>query len=797
MNKEQEEKAQTTEAKEAVDQDTNNKEQPVQELQKQAEDSKDKKEDKTPVTSEADQAEEKEETQAERAPTGELNDNAMAIEQQTAIKNVGMSEANTTPPAEPKGPMREANPQTTIQDPQGEEDFKKSETSSEREPRKRRRSTTESRAAKQEEAKEEDTQLNDESSKQKDKPARESRAPRKEFNSDDPGQMFDWGAYESGSETSSTDQQSSLKSLYEESFSDIDENAITKGKVVAITDKDVVLDIGFKSDGAISLSEFKYNPDLKVGDQVDVLVQSKEDSSGQLQISHKKALAESSWYNINDAFEKETVVKGYVKERTKGGMLVEVLGMDAFLPGSQIDVKPVKDYDAYVGTAIELKVVKVNPVYRNIVVSHKALIESGLEQQKSEILGSLEKGQVLEGTVKNITSFGAFVDLGGVDGLVHITDITWGRLNHPSEVLQEGQTINIVVLDYDEEKQRISLGMKQLTPHPWEVLDEAIKEESQIKGRVVNLEDYGAFVEIAPGVEGLVHVSEMSWSTHLKSPKEYVKPGDEVDVIVLNIDREDRKLSLGMKQLAEDPWDKVEEKYPEGSTQPAIVRSMTNFGLFCELEPGIDGLVHISDLSWTRKFNHPAEFTKVGEKMDVVVLEVDKENRRLSLGHKQLEEDPWDTFESIFLEGSVHKGVIQKIEDKGAIISMPYGVEAFAPKRHLSKADKTRPREEETLDFKVIEFDRMSRRIVLSHSDIWRDEERTKRGDVEKDRRAADRDTQRQLRRRGTSDKTTLADELDILAQLKSQMEEQDRARQRKAMKKMDDKKVDDKTTEE
>jgi small subunit ribosomal protein S1 len=463
--------------------------------------------------------------------------------------------------------------------------------------------------------------------------------------------------------------------------------------------------------------------------------------------------------------------------------------MDAFLPGSQLDVKPIKDYDAYVGTRMDLKVVKINPQYRNIVVSHKAIIESDLEQQKTEILGKLEKGQVLEGVVKNLTSFGVFVDLGGVDGLIHITDVSWGRINHPEEVLELGQKINVVVLDYDEDKKRISLGMKQLTPHPWETLPEDIQEGSVVKGKVVNLEDYGAFIEIFPGVEGLVHVSEMSWSTHLKSPQEYVKLGDEVEAKVLSIDREERKLSLGLKQLTTDPWANIEEKYPVGSRHTATVRSMTNFGLFVELEEGIDGLVHISDLSWTKKFAHPAEFTKVGEKLDVVVLDLDKENRRLSLGHKQLEEDPWDTFESIFLEGSVHEGVLLTVEEKGATVGLPYGVEAFVPKKFLNKADKSKPRVDETLEFKVIEFDKSNRKIILSHSDVWRDEERRNNAASDEERKAQDERTRKDIKKvKSGVEKTTLADELDILQQLKNQMEQQDKVKQKEAMAKMDSK---------
>ena len=600
-------------------------------------------------------------------------------------------------------------------------------------------------------------------------------------------ESFDWSSYQGGKLKYSANERTSLEKLYEKSFNEIEENQVLMGKVVGITDKDVILNIGFKSDGLVALSEFKYNPELKVGDEVEIIVENREDKNGQIVISHKKAQTERAWDRIQEAHEKDEIVKGYIKDRTKGGMVVDLMGMDAFLPGSQLDVKPIKDYDSYVGQYLDLKVVKINPLYRNIVVSHKAIIESGLELQKTEILSKLEKGQVLEGIVKNLTSFGVFVDLGGVDGLIHITDVSWGRINHPEEILELGQKINVVVLDYDEEKKRISLGMKQLTPHPWETLPEEIKEGSTVKGKVVNLEDYGAFVEIFPGVEGLVHVSEMSWSTHLKSPSEYVKLGDEIDVKVLNIDREERKLSLGIKQLTTDPWDTVVEKYPVGSKHKSVVRSMTNFGLFVELEEGIDGLVHISDLSWTRKYNHPAEFTKVGEPLEVVVLGVEKDNRKLSLGHKQLEEDPWDTFESIFLEGSVHQGVIHTFEEKGATVGLPYGVEAFAPKKFMNKLDKSRPKVDETLDFKVIEFDKSNRKIIVSHSDVWREEEKAQYNREENEKRTEEDNTRKDVKKvKASVEKSTLADELDILSQLKNKMEASDKEKQKEAMAKMD-----------
>ena len=596
---------------------------------------------------------------------------------------------------------------------------------------------------------------------------------------------FNWDEYENGGIAVSN--KSEMDVLYSATIKNPEEKVVIMGTVVAITDKDVVLDIGFKSDGLVSIAEFKYRGIPEIGEEVEIIVESKEDKNGQILISHKKAQAEKSWNEVVKALEEDRIVQGYIKDRTKGGMIVDLMGLEAFLPGSQLDIKPIKDYDDYVGKTMDLKIVKINPIFRNIVVSHKAIIENDLELQKVEILGKLEKGQVLEGVIKNLTSFGVFVDLGGVDGLIHITDISWGRVNHPEEVLEVGQKINIVVLDYDEEKKRISLGMKQLTPHPWDTIPEDVVEGYKLKGKVVNIEDYGAFIEIFPGVEGLVHVSEMSWSTHLKSPQEYVKLNDEVDAVVLSIDREERKLSLGLKQLHSDPWANIDNKYDVGTKHNAVVRSMTNFGLFVELEEGIDGLVHISDLSWTKKFSHPAEFTKVGEKLDIVVLDIDKETRRLSLGHKQLEEDPWETFESIFLEGSIHQGVIHSLEEKGAVIGLPYGVEAFAPKKHMSKADKSKAKVDETLDFKVIEFDKANKKIIVSHTDIWKEEERKNKEKEEVENREKVERTKKDLKKvKDKVEKSTLADELDILAQLKSKMEEEDKVKQQEAMAKMD-----------
>ncbi|PSR05939.1 MAG: 30S ribosomal protein S1 [Bacteroidetes bacterium SW_10_40_5] len=571
-----------------------------------------------------------------------------------------------------------------------------------------------------------------------------------------PKEDFDWEKFEEGEEEYSKEEKKELEQLYTQNLSIVEDRQLVTGKVVNITDRDVVLNIGFKSDGLVQLSEFKDKPDLKVGDEVEVLVEQAEDREGQLHLSHKKAIEEKAWGTIVDSHE---------------------------------DIKPIKDYDAFVGQTMDLKVVKLNLAFRNIVVSHKAIIESDLEQQKSQILSDLEKGQVLEGTVKNLTSFGVFVDLGGVDGLIHITDVSWGRINHPEEVLELGQKINVVVLYYDEEKKRISLGLKQLYDHPWDTLPDDIQESSKVTGKVVNIEDYGAFVEIHPGVEGLVHVSEMSWSQHLKSPEEYVNLGDEVETVVLSIDREERKLSLGMKQLTEDPWEQVEEKYTVGSQHNATVRSVTNFGLFVELEEGIDGLFHFSDLSWTKKYNHPNEFTKVGEQIDVVVLEIDKNNRRLSLGVKQLEEDPWDTFESIFLVDSVHEGGVEKIEDKGAIISLPYSVEAFAPNKHLMKEDKNKLQEEETLQFKVIEFDKENRRIVVSHTDIWKEEERARKEAEEQERKKEETETKKDVKNvKSKIEQPTLGEEYDSLKTLKSQLEETEKQRQQEAMQDMEEK---------
>ncbi|MED9800202.1 MAG: 30S ribosomal protein S1 [Prevotella sp.] len=525
---------------------------------------------------------------------------------------------------------------------------------------------------------------------------------------------FNWDEFENGSNASVN--KADQENAYDETLNKVTDNQVVEGTVISIDKKEVIVNIGYKSDGIIPAAEFRYNPDLKVGDKVEVYVESQEDKKGQLVLSHKKARLSKSWDRINEALEKEEIIQGYIKCRTKGGMIVDVFGIEAFLPGSQIDVHPIRDYDIFVGKTMEFKVVKINQEFRNVVVSHKALIEAELEQQRKEIISKLEKGQILEGTVKNITSYGVFVDLGGVDGLIHITDLSWGRVSDPHEIVNLDDKINVVILDFDEEKKRIALGLKQLTPHPWDALDPNLKVGDHVKGRVVVMADYGAFVEVAPGVEGLIHVSEMSWSQHLRSAQDFMKVGDEVEAVILTLDREERKMSLGIKQLKEDPWENIEVKYPIGSKHTAKVRNFTNFGIFVELEEGVDGLIHISDLSWTKKVKHPSEFTQQGADIDVVVLEIDKENRRLSLGHKQLEENPWDKYEAIYTPGSVHKGTITEMMDKGAVIALEEGGEGFATPKHLVKENGEKAKKGETLDFKVIEFVKDTKRIILSHS---------------------------------------------------------------------------------
>ena len=525
---------------------------------------------------------------------------------------------------------------------------------------------------------------------------------------------FNWEEFEQG--TNAGVSKEDLEKAYDETLNKVTEHQVVEGTVISVDKKEVIVNIGYKSDGIIPASEFRYNPDLKVGDKVEVYVENQEDTKGQLVLSHKKARLSKSWERVNAALENEEVIQGYIKCRTKGGMIVDVFGIEAFLPGSQIDVHPIRDYDVFVGKTMEFKVVKINQEFRNVVVSHKALIEQELEQQRKEIIGKLEKGQILEGTVKNITTYGVFVDLGGVDGLIHITDLSWGRVSDPHEVVSLDQKINVVILDFDEEKKRIALGLKQLTPHPWDALDPNLKVGDHVKGKVVVMADYGAFVEIAPGVEGLIHVSEMSWSQHLRSANDFMKVGDEVEAVILTLDRAERKMSLGIKQLKEDPWETIDTKFPVGSKHVAKVRNFTNFGIFVELEEGVDGLIHISDLSWTKKIKHPSEFTTVGATLDVVVLEIDKENRRLSLGHKQLEKNPWDEYETIYTPGSVHKGTIVEMMDKGAVVALAEGGEGFATPKHLTKEDGSMAKKGEELDFKVIEFVKETKRIILSHS---------------------------------------------------------------------------------
>ena len=586
-----------------------------------------------------------------------------------------------------------------------------------------------------------------------------------------PIEDFNWDAYENG-ETVTNVSHEDLEKAYDNTLNKVNDREVVDGTVIAMNKREVVVNIGYKSDGIIPMSEFRYNPELKVGDTVEVYIENQEDKKGQLVLSHRKARATRSWDRVNAALENEEIIKGYIKCRTKGGMIVDVFGIEAFLPGSQIDVKPIRDYDVFVGKTMEFKVVKINQEFKNVVVSHKALIEAELEQQKKEIIGKLEKGQVLEGTVKNITSYGVFIDLGGVDGLIHITDLSWGRVSDPKEVVELDQKLNVVILDFDDEKKRIALGLKQLTPHPWDALDANLKVGDHVKGKVVVMADYGAFIEIAPGVEGLIHVSEMSWSQHLRSAQDFMKVGDEVEAVVLTLDREERKMSLGIKQLKSDPWETIEEKYPIGSKHTAKVRNFTNFGVFVEIEEGVDGLIHISDLSWTKKVKHPSEFTQIGADIDVQVLEIDKENRRLSLGHKQLEENPWDVFETVFTVGSVHEGTIIEMLDKGAVVALPYGVEGFATPKHLVKEDGSQAQMDEKLSFKVIEFNKDAKRIILSHSRIFEDaakaEERAEKKAATKKSTGKREDVAPAIQNQAAS--TTLGD-IDALAALKEQME--------------------------
>ena len=579
---------------------------------------------------------------------------------------------------------------------------------------------------------------------------------------------FNWDEFENGGNANVSKED--LEKAYDETLNKVSEHQVVEGTVIAADKKEVIVNIGYKSDGIIPASEFRYNPDLKVGDKVEVYVENQEDAKGQLVLSHKKARLSKSWERVNAALDNEEVIQGYIKCRTKGGMIVDVFGIEAFLPGSQIDVHPIRDYDVFVGKTMEFKVVKINQEFRNVVVSHKALIEQELEQQRKEIIGKLEKGQILEGTVKNITTYGVFVDLGGVDGLIHITDLSWGRVSDPHEVVSLDQKINVVILDFDEEKKRIALGLKQLTPHPWDALDENLKVGDHVKGKVVVMADYGAFVEIAPGVEGLIHVSEMSWSQHLRSAQDFMKVGDEVEAVILTLDRAERKMSLGIKQLKEDPWEAIEAKYPVGSKHTAKVRNFTNFGIFVELEEGVDGLIHISDLSWTKKVKHPSEFTSVGASIDVVVLEIDKENRRLSLGHKQLEKNPWDEYEAIYTPGSVHQGTITELMDKGAVVALAEGGEGFATPKHLTKEDGTMAKKGETLDFKVIEFVKETKRIILSHSRTFEEGNEPVAKTTHKRTNGGRKSNNETAMINNVAASTSLGD-IDALAKLKAQME--------------------------
>ena len=597
---------------------------------------------------------------------------------------------------------------------------------------------------------------------------------------------FDWNAFENDLGVYDQDK-AQITEAYDKTLSNVNVGEVVEGTVTGVNKREVIVNVGYKSEGIIPVSEFRYNPDLKVGDKIEVYVESAEDKNGQLALSHKKARQLKSWDRVNEALEKDEIIKGYIKCRTKGGMIVDVFGIEAFLPGSQIDVKPIRDYDVYVDKTMEFKVVKINQEFRNVVVSHKALIEAELEAQKQVIMSKLEKGQILEGTVKNITSYGVFVDLGGVDGLIHITDLSWGRVNHPEEIVALDQKINVVILDFDEAKKRIALGLKQLTPHPWEALDQTLKVGDKVKGRVVVMADYGAFVEIAPGVEGLIHVSEMSWSQHLRSAQEFMKVGDEVEAVILTLDREERKMSLGIKQLTPDPWENIEVKYPVGTKTTAKVRNFTNFGVFVEIEEGIDGLIHISDLSWTKKVKHPGEFTSVGADIEVVVLEIDKENRRLSLGHKQLEENPWNEFENQYSVDSIHEGTITEMTDKGAVVALGENIEGFCPARQLVKEDGTTPKTGDKLNFKILEFSKATKRITLSHLRTYEEAKRAEIAAEKAEKRAAADATKSTVKKINASvEKTTLGD-IAGLAALKSAMEAAEAKATKKAAAKKED----------
>ena len=591
-----------------------------------------------------------------------------------------------------------------------------------------------------------------------------------------PAEDFDWSSSHKKFDNYSAEERQKLEDCYAGTMSQVADHEVIEGTVVAITPREVVVNIGYKSDGVIAITEFRTNPNLKVGDKVEVYVENQEGPNGQLILSHKKAQLLKSWDRVNEAFESGEIVNGYVKSRTKGGLIVEVFGLEAFLPGSQIDVKPIRDYDVFVDSVMEFKVVKINQEFKNVVVSHKALIEDELEAQKAEIISKLEKGQILEGVVKNITSYGVFIDLGGVDGLIHITDLSWGRITHPEEVVKLDEKIKVVILDFDDNKKRIALGLKQLTPHPWDALDENLKVGDTVKGKVVVIADYGAFVEIAPGVEGLIHVSEMSWSQHLRSAQDFLKVGDEVEAKVLTLDREERKMSLGMKQLMPDPWANITDRYPIGSKHTATVRNFTNFGIFVELEEGVDGLIHISDLSWSKKIKHPAEFTKVGETIEVVVLDVDQDNRRLSLGHKQLEENPWDVFETVFTVGSMHQGTVISASDKGVVVSLPYGVEGFCPSRYMKKEDGTNAKVDDSLEFKVLEFNKESKKIILALPKV--EEEKEVKSAEEKAADKAAKQAKRTVKQINDNIEHSTLGDLEVLAGLKENLEKHEKAQQ-------------------
>ncbi|MCC5918261.1 MAG: 30S ribosomal protein S1 [Cryomorphaceae bacterium] len=703
-----------------------------------------------------------EENQASASADQNQTEAAPAEEKSTEKEAVAPTEDTTSKEEAPKKEAVEPKEETTSKEETPETEAK----SAEEEAPKADETTAEEKPAKKKtiKAKKEEA-VNVEEAEKEEAKQKDGGKPKFEdltISTED----FDWEEFESGLRSVSQEERAELTNMYEDTISPSLEGEVVSGKVVQISDREAVIDIGSKSEGVISLNEFRYNPDLKEGDEVEVLVDLQEDKNGQLVLSHRKARAIKAWDRVNEAHDTEQVVTGYVKCRTKGGMIVDVFGIEAFLPGSQIDVRPIKDYDIFVDKTMEFKIVKINHEFKNVVVSHKALIEADLEEQKKEIISKLEKGQVIEGVVKNITSYGVFIDLGGIDGLIHITDLSWSRINHPSEVVEIDQKINVVILDFDEAKTRIQLGLKQLEAHPWDGLPDDLKEGDKIKGKVVVIADYGAFVEIIPGVEGLIHVSEMSWSTHLRSAQDFVKVGDEVEAVVLTLDREDRKMSLGIKQLSTDPWADITTKYPQNSKHTGKVRNFTNFGVFVELEEGIDGLIHISDLSWTKKVKHPSDFTHIGAELEVVVLDIDEDNRRLSLGHKQVEENPWETYETLLEEGSTLSGKVVEVVDKGANVMIEnIGVEAFVPARHMVKEDGSKIEKDEVLDFVVLEFKREARRVLVSHTQVHKQVEAA---NAAKEAKAAGKAVKRVQNK---VEKTTLGD-LDALSQLKADLED-------------------------